>query len=153
MNFARNRQYLVLASCTLIALGLLLYWRPYQGSISEFTSTGGKRPLTSSVSQTAGGGIGTWTYPQDRDNLLLSQGQCEQAFPDLFVEIERARDVRSSNPITIEELDSIKPRNGYIRAMIYDQQVCQLSSINDPFDPHQSSDLPLKYAKKPNTKC
>lgn len=57
--------------------------------------------------------------------MLLSQGQCEQAFPDLFVEIERARDVRSSNsnPITIEELDSIKPRNGYIRAMIYDQQL------------------------------
>ncbi|KAJ5201986.1 CAZyme family GT90, partial [Penicillium cinerascens] len=66
---------------------------------------------------------GAWNYERDRDNLLLTQGQCDQAFPDLFAEIDRASEARSLNPITIQELDSITPRNGYIRAMIYDQQL------------------------------
>lgn len=66
---------------------------------------------------------GTWDYHRDRDNLLLSQEQCDLAFPGLFADIERARASREGRPITLQELDSITPKNGYVRAMIYDQQV------------------------------
>ncbi|KAJ5205844.1 Lipopolysaccharide-modifying protein [Penicillium cf. griseofulvum] len=66
---------------------------------------------------------GTWDYQRDKDNLLLNQGECAQAFPALFDEIDRAKRDRQSRPITLKEIDSITPRNGYIRAMIYDQQL------------------------------
>jgi hypothetical protein len=66
---------------------------------------------------------GSWNYQRDRDNLMLTQDQCDQAFPDLYTEIDRARDVRKSRLISLKELDAIPARNGYIRAMIYDQQV------------------------------
>ncbi|KAJ5227218.1 CAZyme family GT90 [Penicillium citrinum] len=114
MNFARNRQYLILASCTLIVLGLLIYWRPYSPNKSSIIGSS-SRPSTDTKLN--------WSYPRDRDNFLLTQDQCDAAFPELFVEIERARNERSSNPITFEEIDSIQPKNGYIRAMIYDQQL------------------------------
>lgn len=113
MNFARNRQYLALAACTLFILGLLLYLRPYPSSNSP-----SPKPITQTPLE------GGWSYSRDRDNLLLTSGQCDAAFPELFVEIERAKKVRASKPITITELDSIQPKNGYIRAMIYDMQVC-----------------------------
>lgn len=119
MNFARNRQYLILASCTLIVLGLLIYWRPYSPNKSSIIGSS-SRPSTDTKLN--------WSYPRDRDNFLLTQDQCDAAFPELFVEIERARNERSSNPITFEEIDSIQPKNGYIRAMIYDQQVCLAQS-------------------------
>jgi len=63
---------------------------------------------------------GTWQYERDKDNLILNTAQCEQAFPGLFEEIERAMRDRLSRPITLEEIDSITPENCYIRAMIYD---------------------------------
>lgn len=66
---------------------------------------------------------GSWDYQRDRDNLMLTQVQCDQAFPDLYTEIDRARDDRKSRLISLKELDAIPARNGYIRAMIYDQQV------------------------------
>ncbi|KAJ6117908.1 Lipopolysaccharide-modifying protein [Penicillium sp. IBT 18751x] len=64
-----------------------------------------------------------WDYQRDKDNLLFDQGECDRAFPALFDEIERAKRDRQSRPITLEELESITPKNGYIRAMIYDQQL------------------------------
>lgn len=116
MNFSRQRPYLVIAPCVLLILGLFIYWRPLPQVRNEglpFRSKPhGKLQFD-----------GKWNYERDRDNLLMTQGQCDQAFPDLFAEIDRASEARSVNPITIEELDSITPRNGYIRAMIYDQQV------------------------------
>lgn len=66
---------------------------------------------------------GVWKYARDKDNLLLDQAQCENAFPGLFDEVDRAVNDRRPRPITVEELDQIEPKNGYIRAMIYDQQV------------------------------
>ncbi|KAF7717414.1 Glycosyl Transferase Family 90 protein [Penicillium ucsense] len=66
---------------------------------------------------------GSWDYMRDKDNLLLKQGECMQAFPGLFDEVERAKRDRQLHPITIQEIDSIQPRNGYVRAMIYDQQL------------------------------
>lgn len=116
-SFAAQRPYLVVVPCILLALVLFIYWRP-QPAI--------RKPGTSSFTSQPHGQhqfTGTWDYTRDRDNLLLTQDQCDQAFPDLFAEIDRAREARSFNPITTKELDSITPRNGYIRAMIHDQQV------------------------------
>ncbi|KAJ5661706.1 CAZyme family GT90, partial [Penicillium maclennaniae] len=95
---------------------LFVYWRPLSQVRNEGQFSRGKPHGKYQFD-------GVWNYERDRDNLLLTQGQCDQAFPDLFAEIDRASEARSLNPITIKELDSITPRNGYIRAMIYDQQV------------------------------
>ncbi|OQE00421.1 hypothetical protein PENVUL_c052G09400 [Penicillium vulpinum] len=128
INFARIRQYLVLATCILFILGLLLYLRPYpssnQFSKTKSTTSGnwGLSPPSPKPS-TEVPLEGRWSYPRDRDNLLLTSDQCDAAFPELFVEIERAKKVRASKPITITELDSIQPKNGYVRAMIYDMQL------------------------------
>ena len=66
---------------------------------------------------------GAWNYRRDRNNLHLTHEQCDQAFPDLFVEIERASAERKSRRITLKELDSIPQKTGYVRAMIYDGEV------------------------------
>ena len=66
---------------------------------------------------------GIWDYERDQDNLMLDSSQCEQAFPGLFEEIMRPMQDRRLRPISSDEIDSITPRNGYVRAMIYDQQV------------------------------
>lgn len=66
---------------------------------------------------------GIWNYMRDRDNLLLDSSECEQAFPGLFDETKRPMKDRRSRKISLAEIDSITPRNGYVRAMIYDQQV------------------------------
>jgi hypothetical protein len=66
---------------------------------------------------------GTWNYKRDAENLMLDSQQCEQAFPGLFGEVERPVNDRLHSPITIEELDAVPQQNGYVRAMIYNQQV------------------------------
>lgn len=116
-TFAQQRSYLVVAPCILLLLGLFIYWRPQPAVRKQGLSSFISPPHAPHQFD------GSWDYQRDRDNLLLTQDQCDQAFPNLFADIERASQARSANPITIEELDSITPRNGYIRAMIYDQQV------------------------------
>lgn len=71
---------------------------------------------------------GTWDYHRDRDNLLFKSSECEQAFPGLFDEIKRPVKDRWYRRITLADIDSITPRNGYIRAMIYDHQLYVLGS-------------------------
>jgi len=66
---------------------------------------------------------GRWDFARDRNNLLLDDSQCDVAFPKLFEEVDRAVSTRSRNHITSNELDAITPKNGYVRAMIYDQEV------------------------------
>jgi hypothetical protein len=56
----------------------------------------------------------------------MTDARCDEAFPDLFKEIDRAVEVRQNDHITFKEIDSIKKVKGYMRAMIYDQQVGQL---------------------------
>ena len=73
---------------------------------------------------------GAWNYQRDRNNLHLNHEQCDQAFPDLFVEIERASAERKSRPITLKEIDSIPQKTGYVRAMIYDGEVSFYSCIS-----------------------
>jgi hypothetical protein len=67
---------------------------------------------------------GNWNYTRDYRNLFLTQKQCDAAFPGLFEEVERPVKLRKSKKITLKELDDTPPLNGFIRAMIYDQQVC-----------------------------
>lgn len=67
---------------------------------------------------------GTWDYKRDRFNFMLNTAQCEQAFPGLFAEIERPKTQREKRPITLKEINAIVPREGYVRAMIINQQVC-----------------------------
>lgn len=72
---------------------------------------------------------GNWNFLRDKDNLMLDEKQCQAAFPGLFQEIERAVEGRKLKHITREELDTIEPKNGYIRAMIFDQEVCFVRDI------------------------
>lgn len=76
---------------------------------------------------------GRWIYSRDRNNLLLDDAQCGVAFPRLFEEIDRAVDTRRENRIEVAELDAIQPKNGYVRAMIYDQEVHTHARARDPY--------------------
>lgn len=112
-----KRQLLVTVPCLLLVLCFFLYINPKPRSRVQPTRT----PLTQPHGQHLFDGA--WQYERDRDNLLLTQGQCDLAFPDLFADLERAGAARANRPITLGEIDSVPPRDGYIRAMIYDQQV------------------------------
>jgi len=69
-----------------------------------------------------------WNYARDARNLLMSDARCDEAFPGLFKEVDRAVGMRQDDHITKRELDSIEKVKGYMRAMIYDQQVCTIST-------------------------
>ncbi|KAJ5384299.1 CAZyme family GT90 [Penicillium concentricum] len=109
-----------LLPCILLVIGLYIYYQPeprpltHNGVLDKFPA---KKPNREQLFD------GSWDYQRDRDNLMLTQVQCDQAFPDLYAELDRARDDRKSRPISLKELDAIPARNGYIRAMIYDQQL------------------------------
>lgn len=64
----------------------------------------------------------SWNYTRDAKNLKLSDAQCSQAFPDLYKEIDRAK--ASKSRVTLKDIDSVPIVQGYVRAMIYDQEVC-----------------------------
>jgi hypothetical protein len=66
---------------------------------------------------------GTWNYERDAENLMLDSQQCDQAFPGLFEEVDRPVRERLHNHITFQEIDKMPRQNGYVRAMIYNQQV------------------------------
>lgn len=69
-----------------------------------------------------------WEYPRDAKKLTLSRHECDAAFPRLSTEVRRAIRDRNGNKITLEELESIPKRNGYIRGMIYDQELYVLDT-------------------------
>ncbi|ATZ52635.1 hypothetical protein BCIN_08g02930 [Botrytis cinerea B05.10] len=66
---------------------------------------------------------GTWNYTRDYRNLFLTQEQCDVAFPGLFEEVERPVKLRKNKKVTKKELDDTPALNGFIRAMIFDQQL------------------------------
>ena len=55
--------------------------------------------------------------------MLLNTNKCEKTFPGLFDEVDRAARGRWGKKITSTDLDQIELRNGYIRGMIYNQEV------------------------------
>ncbi|KAK5952431.1 hypothetical protein OHC33_006474 [Knufia fluminis] len=93
---------------------LLLIWHRSNSPASLTALAGGDRRTDFD---------GHWNFSRDRNNLLLDYAQCEDAFPKLFDEVERAVNLRRSNHITSAELDAIEPKNGYVRAMVYDQEL------------------------------
>ncbi|KAI9047234.1 hypothetical protein LZ554_008688 [Drepanopeziza brunnea f. sp. 'monogermtubi'] len=74
---------------------------------------------------------GTWNYTRDARNLMLSEAQCKQAFPNFYHEIDRAVEDRRSNHVTLKETDEMSMGEGYIRAMIYDQQLYVINAAGD----------------------
>ncbi|KAA8567751.1 hypothetical protein EYC84_008219 [Monilinia fructicola] len=62
-------------------------------------------------------------YTRDYRNLVLTQRQCDLAFPGLFEEVERPVQLRREKKVTRRELDETPRLNGFIRAMIFDQQL------------------------------
>ena len=65
----------------------------------------------------------SWDFKRDRRKLVLSRSRCQRTFPGLFEEVDRMVDIQRMNRITNETLDQIPRRNGYLRVMLYDQQV------------------------------
>ncbi len=109
----RRRRYplLVLTTAILTALLYIIQYRPFDP------------PPRNAHPASKGSFDGTWNYTRDARNLMLSEAQCELAFPNFYVEIERAVEDRRSNHVTLKELDEMPQAKGYIRAMIYDNQV------------------------------
>ncbi|KAJ5089541.1 hypothetical protein N7532_008225 [Penicillium argentinense] len=62
---------------------------------------------------------GTWDYQRDKDNLLLDQGECEQAFPALFDEIERAKRDRQSRDMDLSLYWFAQPQGGTLVLYYY----------------------------------
>lgn len=75
---------------------------------------------------------GVWDFRRDANNLLLSDTQCDLAFPGLFKEIDRSVKNRKSNHVSLKEIDDIKISNGYVRGMIHNQQVSIDIIFNHP---------------------
>jgi hypothetical protein len=70
-----------------------------------------------------GGFNGRWDYARDAENLMLNNAQCDKAFPGLFVEVDRSVKERTENHVTLDEIESIPKQNGYVRCMIFNQQL------------------------------
>ncbi|KAJ5204442.1 CAZyme family GT90 [Penicillium cinerascens] len=116
MKFTQQRQCLIIAPYILLALGLFTYWRPQRKVRNQ-------GPVFTSEPHGQHRFDGSWNYERDRNNLLLTHGQCDQAFPGLFAEIDRVKEARSLHTITAKEIDTATSRSGTIRAMLYDQQL------------------------------
>ncbi len=114
---ALGRRASILIVAVFVTVGLFAWHRP-----TPKTSSSILQHDLGTLGRTRGFD-GQWNYARDADNLLLDSQQCDQAFPGLFEEAERPVNERLHKPITVAELDSMPQQNGYVRAMIYDQQV------------------------------
>ncbi|KAK6525231.1 hypothetical protein TWF694_005377 [Orbilia ellipsospora] len=71
---------------------------------------------------------------QDGRNYLMTEAQCDAAFPGLYAEIHRAVEDRRSNPVTLEELERVNSNiYGYFRGMIYNQQLYVIRLVDPNF--------------------
>ena len=119
------RRHLSIAIVCVVFSTLSLFWL-FQGSVPAPSIPFGTSQRSGELRRFDG----TWDYARDRNNLLLTQGQCEQAFPGLFGEVERANNVwKAQGGVTEETLDSVKGMNGYTRAMVFDQKVCMYPQV------------------------
>ncbi|KAK2804030.1 hypothetical protein FQN51_002560 [Onygenales sp. PD_10] len=66
-----------------------------------------------------GGKEWEFVVERDGDNYGLSRGQCQKAFPKLFLEIEKAVVARQGRKITFDEINSKPLKRSMVRAMIY----------------------------------
>lgn len=124
-SLSRRRQY-IFAFALFFTL-LILFYGTRQQRLAAIPATPQQYPTVTidfHQEQSSRSFDGNWTYTRDYRNLFLTQRQCDAAFPGLFEEVERPVKLRKSNKITLKELDDTPALNGFIRAMIYDQQVC-----------------------------
>ncbi|KAF3921814.1 hypothetical protein AA313_de0204708 [Arthrobotrys entomopaga] len=71
---------------------------------------------------------------QDGRNYLMTEAQCDAAFPGLYAEIARAVEDRKSNPVTLEELERVNSNiYGYFRGIIYNQQLYVIKLVDPNF--------------------
>ncbi|KAI1609289.1 glycosyl transferase family 90-domain-containing protein [Exophiala viscosa] len=114
---AKGRTHILPIALVLSVILLLGYWKSvHESAFGVFQPDLGRPGSPRKFN-------GKWNYKRDADNLMLNSQQCEQAFPGLFEEVERPVRDRLSSPITLDELDSLPRQNGYVRAMIYNQQL------------------------------
>lgn len=66
---------------------------------------------------------GNWNPARDSLDLLLNDGQCTEAFSGLFADINRAIEDRGGMQVSVAELERVPRINGYVRGMIYNQEV------------------------------
>ena len=66
---------------------------------------------------------GSWNPVRDSLNLLLNDDQCTEAFSGLFADINRAIKDRGGMQVSVAELERVPRINGYVRGMIYNQEV------------------------------
>ena len=66
---------------------------------------------------------GNWNPARDSLNLLLNDDQCTEAFSSLFADINRAIEDRGGMQVSVAELERVPRINGYVRGMIYNQEV------------------------------
>jgi hypothetical protein len=125
-SFSRRRQY-IFAFAIFFTL-LILFYGTRQQRLAAIPATPQQYPTVTidfhQDQEQSSSFDGNWNYTRDYRNLFLTQRQCDAAFPGLFEEVERPVKLRKSNKITLKELDDTPALNGFIRAMIYDQQVC-----------------------------
>ncbi|EEQ33050.1 hypothetical protein McanMca71_003766 [Microsporum canis] len=114
MSAALRHRRGIIATVLLLAV-VLLFW--YQLRIYS-------KPTPPANSPHHGGSSGSqWDRKRDGNTLIFNTQRCQSAFPGLFEEIDRAKRERTYRHISRNEIDSITPKNGYIRAMIYNQQL------------------------------
>lgn len=71
----------------------------------------------------------SFDYRRDGDNYGLDTQQCQDAFPGLFEDIERAKNTRiGKGKVTPQDLTSFELSKGMVRALIFDGQVRQMRS-------------------------
>ncbi|CZR61919.1 related to DUF821 domain protein [Phialocephala subalpina] len=89
-----------------------------------------KEALHESLPPSKGTFDGAWNFTRDAGNLLMTDAHCDAAFPDLFKDIDRAVKSREYHHITVGELDKTPHIGGYIRGLVYDQQLYVISAGN-----------------------
>ena len=114
----RSGRYIVYALAGLLFLFSLYTLLPHASS-----------PRTSPApvktgAKAATGFDGEWNPARDSLNLMLNDDQCAEAFPGLFADISRAIQDRSGSQVSVGELEQVPRINGYIRGMVYNQEVC-----------------------------
>lgn len=113
-GFYRQISYtIVIATVCLIALYEILPHRPYRGPPRYMPI-----PHTEDLDFT-----GKWNVSRDWMNFRLTNEECTEAFPGLYADIDRAILDRRGTKISLEELEQVPKINGYVRGMIYNQQL------------------------------
>lgn len=118
------RRILVLAVCiTSIAILLAFHFTKYDQTVKEHTLALVADTQTQVVHTATDRLDKTWNFERDSRRLTFSRAECDQHFPKLYFHLESAVQVRNGSRISSDEIGAVTPANGYIRAMIYDEQV------------------------------